>query len=132
MVLTGLIAAVMSCCAPWSEAGFVVYPLVAHSSGPRSYANGATIFQPADLPQIVTLEVFMGDMSNVFGYWIDIDCANLSNGFGADLRLASVSCARHGVTLGGETPLWTVMTGTTSRRQGCPSRGALLPDSQVL
>lgn len=87
-----LVAAVMSCGASWSEAGFGVFPLVVHSSGPRTPTSGGWIFQPADLPQIVTLEVFMGDMWNLFGYWVDIDCADLSNGIRADLRLAGVSC----------------------------------------
>jgi retron-type reverse transcriptase len=33
--------------------------------------------------------------------------------------------ARHGATLGDESSLWAVMAGTTSRRQGCPSRGGI-------
>ena len=31
-----------------------------------------------------------------------------------------IECARHGRQLGGESPLWAVVVGTTSQGQGCP------------
>ncbi|QER67302.1 hypothetical protein [Paucilactobacillus nenjiangensis] len=36
------------------------------------------------------------------------------------LFTAFFECARHGRQLGGESPLWAVVVGTTSQGQGCP------------
>ena len=93
MVLAGLIAIVMSYGAPWSEAGWDCFFVVIHSSGPR---NGL-VFQPADLPQTLTIELRMGNswFWTITNYWIDIDCASFTNGLGADLRLAEVSCSEN-------------------------------------
>ncbi len=85
------VASIVCMAAPVSEAGFLAMLRVVQSSGPRTGTPSYSIFQPADLPQIVTVEVCMGD-TPIIGYWVDIDCANLSNDHVADLRLADVSC----------------------------------------